>query len=246
MEVKFFKFNLKIRKIETPVDFNNEKFYPVFMVSLALFLMASFGPDLVDFAKAATDTVSLNVTIAPTLSFSVDSASKTFGTLTAGTPKQATSMIYVSTNNAIGYYTSINRASTTATLASGAQTIGDDPNGYNWDAPGSTGISTGPSAIWTTGTTKGLGFRVVTSATDIGTGASTTCGSVSNWWGATDDGAGKFSGVSTSTSAEKIADCTSYNSGGTGQTIIYKIDVNTAQAGGTYTSSPITYTVLTN
>ncbi|OGD31047.1 hypothetical protein A2833_02335 [Candidatus Azambacteria bacterium RIFCSPHIGHO2_01_FULL_44_55] len=244
MKVDFKKFVVKFDKVSKPE--REEKFWPVFMVSLALFLMVSFGSDFIDFARAATSSVALSVTVSSTLSFSVDSGSKGFAALTAGTPQQATSMLYVTTNNATGYYTSINRASTTVTLSSGSETISDAPSGYNWTAPTATSTATGPSATWTYGTTKGLGFRVVVSASDIGSGASTTCGAATGWWGATDDGAAKFSGVSTSTSAQKIADCNFYNSGGTGQAVVFRLDVPVNQAGGTYTSSPITYTVLAN
>lgn len=247
MEVNFKKFILKLSKnVKGHVDFNdNEKFWPVFMASLALLLTVSFGPDLVDFAQAATGSVALNVTIASTLTFNMDATTKGFGSLTAGTPVQATSALWITTNNAIGHNTTINRASTTATLSSGSQTISDNPNNNNWTAPVATSTA-GPSAVWTNGTTKGLGFRVVSSGTDIGSGASTTCGAAPTWWGATDDGAAQFSGVSTSTSAQKIANCNEFLPAGGGQTVVYKLDVTSTQAAGVYTSSPITYTVLVN
>lgn len=252
MNINLKKFILQIEKIELPMEggseegINSEKFWPVFIISLALFLMISFGPDLVDFAKATTNTVALSVTISPTLTFNIDASTKAFGTLTSGTPQTATSMLWVTTSNAVGYYTSINRASTTATLSSGSQTIGDTPNSNNWTAPSATSTA-GPSTVWTTGTTQGLGFRVVSSGTSIGSGASTTCGAATTWWGTTDDyTSAKWSGISTSTSAQQIANCNYYNSAGTGQTIIFKVDVSGIQGGGTYTSSPITYTVLTN
>lgn len=243
MKVKFLKFSFKIKKVEIPVDFNDEKFWPVFLMSLALFLMVIFGPDLVNFAKAITSGVSLNVTIAPTITFTMDAATKDFSTLTPGTPKQATSTLFVTTNNGVGFYTSINRASTTYTLFAGSQTIADTPNGNNWSAPAATGTA-GATAIWTTGTTVGLGFRAMVSTDGV---ASTTCGAATTWWGTDDGGANaKWSGISTSTSAQKIADCNYYKGGGTGQTVIYKIDVTSAQAGGTYQSSPITFTALVN
>ena len=123
MKINFLKFGLKVEKVKSSFNVNNEKFWPIFMVSLALFLMVSFGPDLIEFAKADTNDVRLSVTISPTLSFTMDAAAKSFNTLTTGTPLQATSTIYVTTNNGTGFYTSINRASTTYTLFSGSQTI---------------------------------------------------------------------------------------------------------------------------
>lgn len=246
MKINFKKFSLKIQKVRSPVGFNNEKCWPVFMISLALLLMVSFGPDFVEYAKALTGSVALNVTIASTLTFNMDATTKAFAALTSGTPQQATSMLWITTNNATGHNTTIARASTTATLSSGSQTIGDIPNGNNWTAPAATGTA-GPSAVWTTGTTQGFGFRVVVSGTNIGSGASTTCGAATSWWGTADDGtAAKFSGVSTSTSAQQIANCNEFLPNGGGQTVVYKLDVPSTQAAGTYTSSPITYTVLAN
>lgn len=241
MNTNFKKFYLKVEKIKSAPDKN--EFLPIFMMSLALFLMVSFGPDLVEFAKAATGGVSLSVTISPTLSFTMDAASKAFSALTVGTPQQATSTLFVLTNNGAGFYTSINRASTTYTLFSGSQTIADTPNGNNWTAPAATSTA-GATAVWTTATTVGLGFRVMVSTDGV---ASTTCGAATTWWGSDDGGANaKWSGISTSTAAQKIADCNFYRGGGTGQTVIYKLDVNSSQAGGTYQSSPVTFTVLTN
>lgn len=242
MKVNFKKFSVNFKKVAND-NFDSEKFWPIFMMSLALFLMVSFGPDLIEYVKADTSGVSLSVTISPTLSFTMDATSKAFGALSPGTPQQATSTLFVLTNNSIGFYTSINRASTTYALFSGSQTIADTPNGNNWTAPTATSTA-GPSAVWTTATTVGLGFRVMVSTDGV---ASTTCGASSTWWGS-DDGAtnAKWSGISTSTPAQKIADCGYYRGGGTGQTVIYKLDVNSSQAGGTYQSSPVTFTVLTN
>ena len=95
-------------------------------------------------------------------------------------------------------------------------------------------------------TTKGLGFKVVSAAADIGSGASTTCGAATAWWG-TDDGSAnsKWSGISTSTAAQQIANC-GYYKNNVSQTVIYQIDVTSAQAGGDYHASPITFTVTTN
>lgn len=244
MEINFKKFNLKIKKVENPIDFDdNEKFWPIFIMSLALFLMVSFGPQLVDFVKAATSSVSLTATIGSTLTFTMDAASKAFGAVSSGTPLQATSTLFITTNNSTGSNTTINRASTTATLFSGSQTIPDTPNGNNWTAPAAT-TTAGPSAIWTTATTVGLGFRVMTG---IAGGASTTCGQSTTWWGTDDGGANaKWSGISTSTSAQQIANCNSFFGGGQGQTVVYKLDVSGAQAGGSYNSSPITFTVVVN
>lgn len=247
MEINFKKFNLKIEKIKD--DNGAEKFWPVFMMSLALFLMVSFGPQLVNFVQAVTSSVSLTATVGSTLTFTMDAAAKALGTVTSGTPVQATSTLFITTNNATGSNTTINRASTTATLFVGSQTIADTPSGNNWTAPAAT-TTAGPSAYWVTSsttTTTGLGFRVVVSNTNLGSGASTTCGMSTSWWGTDDGGANaKWSGISTSTSAQQIANCNGFFGGGQGQTVVYKLDVSSNQAAGNYQSSPITFTVVVN
>jgi len=244
MNANFMKFHLKIKKIK-PASEKNE-FLPILLMSLALFLMVSFGPQFIEFVKAETSSVVLTATVGSTITFTIDASAQAFGTITSGTPKQATSTLYIVTNNSTGSNTTINRASTTNTLFVGANTIPDIPNSNNWTAPAATSTA-GPSAVWTSGTTQGLGFRVVVSAADIGNGASTTCGKSTTWWGTDDGGANaKWSGISTSTAAQKIADCNGYYGGGQGQTVIYKLDVSSGQAGGSYQSSPVVFTVVAN
>ena len=206
----------------------------------------SFGPQFIEFVKAETSSVVLTATVGSTITFTIDASAQAFGTITSGTPKQATSTLYIVTNNSTGSNTTINRASTTNTLFVGPNTIPDIPNSNNWTAPAATSTA-GPSAVWTSGTTQGLGFRVVVSAADIGNGASTTYGKSTAWWGTDDGGANaKWSGISTSTAAQKIADCNGYYGGGQGQTVIYKLDVSSGQAGGSYQSSPVVFTVVAN
>ena len=242
MNANFMKFHLKIKKIKSAPDKN--EFLPIFLISLALFLMVSFGSQFIEFVKAETSTVVLTAAVGSRITFTMDASAQDFGTVSSVAPKQATSTLYIVTNNSTGSNTTINRASTTATLFVGANTIPDTPSGNNWTAPAAT-TTAGPSAAWTTGTTVGLGFRVVVSASNIGTGASTTCGQSTTWWGTDDGGANaKWSGISTSTSAQQIANCNGYYGGGRGQTVIYKLDVSAGQGGGSYQSSPIVFTVV--
>jgi len=245
MNINLRSFYLKIEKIN---NLNIESgFWPVFIAGFVLILALSFGPQFIELVKAqSTSSVRFTATIGSTLSFTMDATSKAFGTITAGTPKFATSTLYIVTNNAAGSNTTINRASTTYTLFTGDQTVADTPNGNNWTAPNATGTTAQTTAVWTIGTTKGLGFKVVSAAADIGSGASTTCGAATAWWG-TDDGSAnsKWSGISTSTAAQQIANC-GYYKNNVSQTVIYQIDVTSAQAGGDYHASPITFTVTTN
>lgn len=177
---------------------------------------------------------------ATSFTFTIDTPSVTFvGGLTPGTPVSTSSVLTINTNSSNGYNITINRASTTPTLFLSSYTISDTPNGNNWTAPAATSTA-GPSALWTSGITKGLGFRIRQTVTVTNTYSSI-------WWG-TDDTSGnaKYSGISTSTPVQKIAD-TTLGSGSNEKTVVeYKIDVNSNQRSGAYTSSPIIFTATTN
>lgn len=183
-------------------------------------------------------------TASVSLTFTVDTPSVTFvGGLTPGTPVSTSSVLTVNTNNPTGYNIQINRASTTETLfltTDPATRIADNPNGNNWTAP-ATSSAAGPSAVWTTGTTQGLGFRLKLTGTVTNTYSTT-------WWGTDDTGANaKYSGISTSTAAQYIAKSVWTGSGINEKTTVeYRIDVSGSQKSGAYISSPITYTVLAN
>ena len=177
------------------------------------------------------------------LTFTVDTGNVSFvSTITPGTPVSTSSVLTVNTNSSSGYNITINRASTTPTLFLSGFTISDTPNNNNWTASGSGAATTttGPSAVWTSGTTKGLGFRVKQTGTNSGVYHST-------WWGTDDTSANAlYSGISTSTAAQVF----SRNNVGTAanENIIveYKLDVSNTQAAGNYNSSPITFTATAN
>ncbi len=241
MKINFKKFIVKIEKVNGMEE--SENFWPEVIVGLVLISLLSFGPQLVQFVKAAGDNkgVSFSATIGPSLTLTVDVGSKAFGTISAGTPKFATSTLTIATNNAAGFFTQINRASTTNTLFSGTNYIPDIPNGNNWTAQAATSTA-GASAAWINGTTIGLGFRVASGVTF------TTCGAATAWWGTLDDGSANtlYSGISTSTAPATIANCNFYNAGNVTQTVVYKIDVSGTQAAADYGSSPITFTATSN
>lgn len=179
---------------------------------------------------------------APTLTFTVDTGSVFIGTVTAGTPISSSTVLTVNTNNATGYNIQVIRASTTPTLFLSSQTIPDTPNNNNWTAPAATSTA-GPSAIWTSGTTNGLGFRVKQTGT-----VSNTYSSI--WWGIDDTGANaKYSGIATSTATvvQSMIAKTTLGSATNEKTVVeYKLDVSGTQASGSYNSSPITFTAVAN
>ena len=177
------------------------------------------------------------------LTFTVDVPSVLFvGGLTPGTPVSTSSVLTVNSSNSTGYNIKIVRASTTPTLFLAGDintTIADNPNGNNWTAPAATSTA-GPSAVWTSGTTKGLGFRLKQTGTAVNTYSTV-------WWGTSDaDANAKYSGIATSSLDQKIVD-TTLGSGSDEKTVAeYKVDVIESQKSGAYTSSPVTYTALAN
>ena len=177
------------------------------------------------------------------LTFTVDVPSVLFvGGLTPGTPVSTSSVLTVNSSNSTGYNIKIVRASTTPTLFLAGDintTIADNPNGNNWTAPAATSTA-GPSAVWTSGTTKGLGFRLKQTGTAVNTYSTV-------WWGTSDaDANAKYSGIATSSLDQKIVD-TTLGSGSDEKTVVeYKVDVIESQKSGAYTSSPVTYTALAN
>jgi len=196
-------------------------------------------------AYSATQEVSATPQ-AVSLTFTIDTSNVSFvSTLTPGTPVSTSSVLTVNTNNSAGYNITINRASTTATLLikdGSGWTISDAPNSNNWTAPSTaTTTGAGPSAVWTSGTTKGLGFRIKKTGTVTNTYSTA-------WWGADDtSGNALYSGISTSTAPQMITKSVWAGSSSDEKTVVeYKLDVANTQKSGTYISSPITFTATAN
>lgn len=61
MKINLGKFNISIEKIRK--ENNRNEFLPIFLMGLALFLLVSFGPQFIDFVKAATSGVTLTATV---------------------------------------------------------------------------------------------------------------------------------------------------------------------------------------
>ncbi len=181
--------------------------------------------------------------VAASLTFTVNTSSVSFvSTITSGTPVATSTVLTVNTTNSTGYSISVIRASTTPTLFNGSQTVPDTPNNNNWTAPAATSTA-GPSAVWISGTTKGLGFRIKNTGTVSNTYSST-------WWGTDDTAANAlYSGIATSTAtaAQSMIAKTTLGAGvNENTTVEYKVDVVSTQKSGTYISSPVTYTATAN
>ena len=197
--------------------------FSFFIVFGLMLLAVPFSP----FAKAATSTATLSVTVLSTLSLSINSTTVAIPNLTPGTPVSAISTSTVLTNNSTGFSFSLHRNTAGQTLSSGSNTITDKTA---W-APGANTSTPGNAATYS-GT--GLAFRVPTANTSA-------CAQATSWWGS--DGSPLHAG--TNTSATEIANCGSYQAASTSVAISYYLDVPSTQPTGAYTGG-VTYTAVVN
>lgn len=213
---------------------------------LAAFLVALLVFSGVTVARAATGTAALTVTVAQTLTFSVDTASaEMFGTLTPGTYKWATSTLSVTTNDAAGYNVTLsgdNKSSSQNNCLSGANSITDQTEWINGASTSTAGDAVTRASLTNSGNV--FAFRVMTASSSNGADFA----NATSWWGANDvDGTALFAGVASSTVQRKIGNAGngSYSSTAHLNTVRYYMNVATAQAQGSYTC-PLTYTATGN
>lgn len=184
----------------------------------SLVVVAIFGVmQAMETRSATTDTVNLSVEVASALDISCpDPAAIT--TLIAGTPQNTDATCTVTTNAASGYVLQV-KQDATPTLSSGGNTI-TDLTAWNSGTPN--------SAVWVSGTTTGLGFRVMQTGTDEG--YSTT------WWGANDtEGTALYAGLPAA--YVTILNDTTYSASATDAIVRFRVDVPASQATGTYTGT---------
>lgn len=169
-----------------------------------------------------------------TLSFTVDSATENFPTLTPGKLVATTSILSVTTNSSTGYNVTVVRNDSTGTMKLGSTYI---PDATAW-VPGGNCTTAGNGAASTTGTYEPtLEFRVRQAGTD----SSAYC---SAWWGTDDTSANaRFAGIPPTTAQKIITRSTSF-SGASVSYVLYNLDVPSIQKNGTY-SGGITYTAST-
>jgi hypothetical protein len=190
-----------------------------------------------------TDQILITFSQAGTISLVV--STDTFGTLTPGSYKIATSTISVTTNNLTGYSVTMYgnnqgdaAASTTMYYASTPYSPGITDK-TEW-VPGG-GESPDTSVAGNADTTLGqfLAFRVM-SASGSAPFLSTA------WWGATDAiGVAKWAGIASSTIERAIGKSSSAAPSGALNTVQYYLDVPTTQQAGNYTGD-ITFTAVMN
>lgn len=175
------------------------------------------------------DIVGLKNAASTTLTFTVDSNSETFPTLTPGILVATSSILSVSTNNSSGFNVTIARNDTTGTLSKSGTYIPD--KSPNW-SPGATCATAGNASASSTSEAS-LQFRVRVAGTD----SSNFC---SAWWGSDDtSGNALFAGIPST--AAKIITRSSATSGASVSYVTYDLDVPSTQNMGTYTGS-VTYT----
>ena len=184
-----------------------------------------------DCFDTATGTGDLNVTLGTTTDP---------GKVTAGTPAVGQSTCTVTTNDDQGYYLTLmdDNAATNTVL-----THTDPHTGSTYEIQDLTQFPT--TTTWTTPTTKGLGFSVVTfpdTQTDNNT-LDETWTNTNQCPEGTNPDTNTYAGIPDT--AETISAVTQYESLSTTTNICYKVDVPASQASGVYQGS-VTYTATSD
>lgn len=196
-------------------------------------------------AYAATQSPTLSVTVASTLSFTV--TTDQFSTLSPGTPVHATSTLSVTTNNTSGWNVTLSGDNVTLT----AQTMNDgagtditdkDPQ---WIIPAAAATTTAGNAVAVTNGDDVLAFRVMSASSTNAVSFLSTA-----WWGTSDamfNAAQLWAGIASSTNASRVgnAGAGSYSATAHLNTVQYYLDVPASQKVATY-SGPLTYTATVN
>ncbi|MEK7650592.1 MAG: hypothetical protein AAB364_01835 [Patescibacteria group bacterium] len=207
--------------------------------------------------RAATQATTLTVTVNTALTFAIDNngGNTAFGTITPGTPLNATTTLSVTTNNSTGWIVALsgdNKDSSNHNLkcASGGCTVGTDQitDQTEW-VPGTATTSAGNAATIAALANSGnvLAFRVMSASSTNGTPFLAT-----TWWGTSDcyttSVAGcLWAGIASSTVSRTIgnAGAGSYSASAHLNTVQYYLNVGASQKTGAYTA-PLTYTATAN
>ncbi|MSR76260.1 MAG: hypothetical protein EXS68_01550 [Candidatus Ryanbacteria bacterium] len=173
------------------------------------------------------------------LTFTVDSSSAAFGTLSPGTLVSSSNTLTTFTNNSTGLIITVERDDTDSTMDLTTDAATNISDKTNWDATANTNAG---NATASTTESQTLQFRIRSSGTDSGNYSST-------WWGSNDKTANaKFAGFplsSASTNIKTIINRTSASSPETDSVVLYNLDVPPGQKTGSY-SGGITYTATVN
>lgn len=169
------------------------------------------------------------------LTFTVDSNTKNFGTLSPGNLVSNITSLYVTTNNSSGFTTSVYRVDSDATLDLTTNSTVNIPDKTAWVPGGGCGLAGNATASTTESQT--LQFRVRQAGTDSGNYCSA-------WWGSDDTTPNaRFAGFPTTDqdivyrSSPAVSEVTSV--------LLYNLDVPNTQETGSYTGT-ITFTTVAN
>lgn len=169
------------------------------------------------------------------LTFTVDSNSKSLGTVTPGTLVSNTTSLFVTTNNTSGFNVSVSRLDSDATLDLTTDSAVNIPDKTAWN-PGGSCVSAGNATASTT-ESQTLQFRIRQSGTD----SSNYCGA---WWGSDDTTSNAlFAGFPTTD--KQIINRSSSAPSEVTSIVLYNLDVPVTQITGSYTGT-ITFTVVAN
>lgn len=215
------------------------------LLVMALVFMLAFSSFFYAAQAVYGDSVTLSVTVASSLSFSV--STDQFGTITPGTYRLATSTLAVTTNNANGWNVTLygdDQSPTNTVLDLTTDAAVGITDQTEW-IPGAATSSVGNAAIRASLDSSGqvLAFRVMTASSSNGVAFFAP-----SWWGASDaDGVAKFAGIASSTIQRQIgnAGAGSYSSSPHLNTVQYYLDVPASQQTGTYDGA-LTYTATAN
>lgn len=195
---------------------------------LSVFLVVIFAVMQGLEIKSATDTeqVTLSTTVAQTISIDVDSATKSLGTLTPGTPVSAATTCTVTSNAESGYDLKVKRDDADTTMDKTDEATTNITDKTAWDPTANAGA--GNAATWS-GT--GLGFGVYAS----------TATKSATWWGtgaACHDVNNKYAGFPDAYAL--IMDHDTYSDVSTTIGVCYRLDVPSTQKSGSYNGT-VTY-----
>ena len=204
----------------------NSSRWTAILLCVSLVVVFSVMQALESNSATDTDQITLQVTVAQTVSIDCGTDPVNLGTLTPGTPVSNSTTCTVTTNAESGYDLAVKRddSDTTMDKTDEATTNITDKTAWN---------SSSPNAAAYSGT--GLGFSVYASTATKNT----------TWWGtgtACHDASNLYAGFPTAYGT--IMDHDSYSASSTTSSVCYRLDTPGTQKSGTYDGT-ITYQATT-
>ena len=239
-----------MKRIKAFFDFKGHQQETV--LSLTLVVSLFFG-GMASYASAATQAVSLTVTVQAAMAFNIDT--NNFSTIQPGTVAFATTTLEVTTNDSSGYLISLyggNKGTGTNNFqtAGNAASIQDAVEFIPGLANSTTTTNTLNGAVKISSLANGgnvLAFRVMSASSTNGVGLLST-----SWWGTqdtyVDNSNTLWGGIASTTGGPRVigyAGTGTYSTSVHDNTVLYYLNVATTQPTGNYTA-PLTYTATGN